>query len=298
MQSVVSVVLCVRNGAAVVDRQLAALAAQDFDGPWELVVVDNGSSDATRDVVAPWIEGRPTWRLVSEPEPGVNRARNRGVTTTHAPLVVLCDADDAVEPAWLGAMVAGLGDADVVGGALVDDPDARPRSPWRNEFQRDGLPVVHGHPYAMGASLGFRRELFDLVGGFDPRYERGADDVDFVVRAAGAGARVAFVPGARTRYRVKEDWRSLLRQQFGYGRGYQRLLELHRLPGDPRTRHQRTRALAHSAVGLLRHAGRVGDPEQRYAYLASVAHVGGEGVELAVQTLGAAANSVRNVQES
>ena len=64
-----SVVLCVRNGAAFVGRQLAALAAQDLDTPWELVVVDNGSRDSTAAVVAPWVERQPTWRLVAEPAP-------------------------------------------------------------------------------------------------------------------------------------------------------------------------------------------------------------------------------------
>lgn len=278
----VSVVLCVRNSAAFVGRQLAALAAQDLDAPWELVVVDNGSRDATAAVVAHWVELHPTWRLVAEPTRGVNRARNRGVAAATAPFVALCDADDAVEPGWLRAMVDGLTRHDVVGGALVDDPLARPRSPWRNVHQCDALPIVHGRPYVMGASLGFRREVFDRIGGFDRRYAAGADDVDFVLRAADAGATVAFVPEARTRYRVKETAGEVMRQQYGYGRGYQRLLELHNLPGD---RNRNTRRLRATVVtrGYRRAAVRVVQVtrrDERYRYLAGLAHLSGEAVEL------------------
>ena len=279
---VVSVVLCVRNGAAVVGRQLGALAAQDLDAPWELVVVDNGSRDATAAVVARWVDGHPTWRLVAEPTRGVNRARNRGVAVAIAPCVALCDADDEVDPGWLGAMTEGLTHHDIVGGALVDDPGARPRSAWSNVHQRDALPIVHGRPYVMGASLGFRREVFDTVGGFDRRYEGGADDVDFVLRAVDAGATVAFVPEARTRYRVKETAAAVMRQQYFYGRGYQRLLELHDLPGD-RTRDTRrlratavTRGYRRAVVRIVRVTRR----DERYGYLAGLAHLSGEAVEL------------------
>ena len=277
--AVVSVVLCVRNGAAIVGRQLEALAAQDLDAPWELVVVDNGSSDATATVVARWVDEHPSWRLVSEPTQGVNRARNRGVTAAVAPLLVLCDADDAVEPGWLAAMVRGLAHHDVVGGALVDDPVARPGSPWRNVHQCVALPIVHGRPYVMGASLGFRREVFDRVGGFDGRYTGGADDVDFVLRATDAGATVAFVPEARTRYRVKETAAAVIRQQYSYGRGYQRLLELHDLP-DRVTRRERATAVARGYRGAMLRASRVVRRDERYDHLAWLAHLSGETVEL------------------
>ena len=276
---VVSVVLCVRNGAAVVGRQLAALAAQDLDAPWELVVVDNGSRDATAAVVARWVDGHPTWRLVAEPTRGVNRARNRGVAVASARCVALCDADDEVDPGWLGAMVEGLTHHDIVGGALVDDPGARPRSAWSNVHQRDALPIVHGRPYVMGASLGFRREVFDTVGGFDRRYEGGADDVDFVLRATDAGATVAFVPAARTRYRVKETATAVMRQQYFYGKGYQRLLELHDLP-DGGTRRARASLVARGYRGAVMRVARVARRDDRYDHLARIAHLSGEAVEL------------------
>ena len=294
-----SVVLCVRNGAAFVGRQLAALAAQDLDTPWELVVVDNGSRDSTAAVVAPWVERQPTWRLVAEPEPGVNRARNRGVAASVAPLLVLCDADDEVEPGWLRAMVRGLARHDLVGGALVDDPVARPRSPWRNVHQRDSLPVVHGRPYVMGASLGFRREVFDRIDGFDRGYQGGADDVDFVLRATDAGATVAFVPEARTRYRVKETAAAVMRQQYFYGRGYQRLLESHDLPGLPGdsrrgpTRRERITAVARGYRGAAMRVARVTRRDERYDYLAGIAHLSGEAVEL-VASAGARACGQRS----
>jgi len=145
---------------------------------------------------------------------------------------------------------------------------------------------VHGRPYVMGASLGFRREVFDRIGGFDRGYQGGADDVDFVLRATDAGATVAFVPEARTRYRVKETAAAVMRQQYFYGRGYQRLLELHDLPGLPgdgrsrRTRSERITAVARGYRGAAMRVARVTRRDERYDYLGGIAHLSGEAVEL------------------
>jgi GT2 family glycosyltransferase len=279
---VVSGVLCVHNGAATLDGQLAALAAQDFDGCWELVVVDNASTDASRDIAAAWASRMPYLRVVAEPHVGLNRARNRGVRTAAGSLIVVCDADDEVTPGWVRAMVAGLQQFDVVGGAL--EPLTNPKSHWRRDDcpQRDDLPAMLGRPFAMGANLGFTRHVFDAVGGFDDAFVLGADEVDFCLRAQYAGCTIGFVPDAIVHYRTKESARRVMRQWYGYGVGHQRLVEKHTANGwISSTRPQRWSAVgrnvASSALRLPEGVRRA----SRYAYLASIAHVAGEAVELA-----------------
>ena len=124
-----SVLLCVRNGAETLDRQLAALAAQDYTAEWELLLVDNGSTDASRDIASLWASKVPNLRMMSEPRVGVNRARNCGFSEAKAPIIVCCDADDVVSPGWLRAMVDALERFDIVGGALDPYPLNPPTAP-------------------------------------------------------------------------------------------------------------------------------------------------------------------------
>ena len=105
-----------------------------------------------------------------------------------------CDADDEVDRVWLREMLAGLDHFDVVGGALVARADRSDAARALDVPQTDALATLLDHRYAVGASLGFRRHVFDAIGGFDADFETGADEVEFCVRAAHAGHAIGFVP--------------------------------------------------------------------------------------------------------
>jgi glycosyltransferase involved in cell wall biosynthesis len=277
----VSVVLCVRNGAATLDQQLAALAAQDFDGAWEVVLVDNGSTDATRAIASAWKEKIPWLRLVSENAAGLNRARNTGIHAARAPRIVLCDADDEVTASWVQAMVAGLRQFDVVGGALEPFPNRASR--WQKEDcpQQTALPNKLERPFAVGANLGLLRRVFDTVGGFDETFSFGADEVDFCLRAQHADCSIGFVPDAIVRYRTKETAGSVMRQWFRYGRGHQRLVEKHAERGWIRSPlRERWQTVAFELGSTIRHLPDGLRRTSRLAYLARGAHVVGEVAEL------------------
>jgi len=97
-----TVLLCVRNGAATLAGQLRALAAQDHDAPWELVLVDNGSTDGSAAILQRWADSVPQVRIVDEPVRGLNRSRNAGVAASRSGTILCCDADDEVTPGWRG----------------------------------------------------------------------------------------------------------------------------------------------------------------------------------------------------
>jgi glucosyl-dolichyl phosphate glucuronosyltransferase len=102
----VSIIVCTRNRAQSLRRMLeSASKLQIPDGVlWELVVVDNGSSDATRDVVIGFVDRLPVCH-VHEAEAGLSNARNRGVAEARGALILWTDDDVMVDPGWLAAYV-------------------------------------------------------------------------------------------------------------------------------------------------------------------------------------------------
>lgn len=279
---VATVLLCVRDGSTTLDQQLRALSEQDFQGEWELVLVDNGSIDDTRAIATRSQPRFRCMRIVEESHIGLNRARNRGVREACAPLVVCCDADDEVSPRWLRTMVDALAQFDLVGGALDPGPLNGPNSPRAGCPQQTELPSVFGRRYSMGASLSFRRSVFDAIGGFDESFMSGSDEVDFCLRAQYAGFSIGFAQSAVVAYRVKDTARGVMRQRFAYGRGHQRLVEKHARLGHIRSCPiQRWKVVAVNAARLVEHVPDALNRESRLQYFAAVAYFGGRVTELA-----------------
>lgn len=215
------------DAAATIGRQVAAVLA-DRDDRTELVLVDNGSTDDTAAVMRAVTIGHDRVTIVCEPRRGVNLARNAGIAATDAPLIVLCDADDEVEPGWIESLVDALATADLVGGAVrritpdgeqvgeVGPPDAHDRFGW-------------GLPHAWGCNCGLRREVWERMGGFDPRMTGAGDETDLYLRAQIDGATFAWSERAVVRYSLRADadahdrhrrdegWRNLSRS-YWYGR--------------------------------------------------------------------------------
>jgi GT2 family glycosyltransferase len=233
----VSVVIPVRDGAATLGQQLAALAAQTYDRPWEIVVADNGSTDGTAELVRSWTERLPRLRLVdASGRPGSNHARNVGSAAAAGELLAFCDADDAASPGWLAALVAGLGRHDLVGGRLDDTALNDPVALARGRRQLPGgLPrPLRFLPSAVGANLGVRADALRAVGGWNEDFARGSSEVEFCWRAQLAGFRLAYAPDAVMHYRYRGTRRAFAAQVYEYGRAEVELYRLFRDQGVPR----------------------------------------------------------------
>ncbi|MEU6239419.1 glycosyltransferase, partial [Kitasatospora sp. NPDC047058] len=235
----VSVVMPARNAEPTIAAQLDALRRQTYPDRWELVVVENGSADGTRALLASWQQRIPRLRVVDAGGTrGVNRARNLGCRSAQGEFVLCCDADDVVAPGWMAGLVDALRTSPAVGGALERRLlNAHVALAARPPKEADALLDTFGFlPYPAGANCGFHKALWSRLGGFDESYRYGGDDVEFFWRAQLAGHRLAFAPRAVVHYRLRGDTRAIARQLYRYGRSHPRLYRDFAAHGMPASR--------------------------------------------------------------
>jgi GT2 family glycosyltransferase len=207
----VSVIVVCWNSADVLGRCLDHLFAQDYANR-EIIVVDDGSTDATADI-ARQASTRGEMTLVrSDRNRGCPSARNLGLRHAEGEIVAFIDADGFAASGWLGALVAAFGDDRRVGGiASTVFYDDNPmvvngaggtvnRQGWAadlsmNESYEDAR-IAAQALYPMGCGMALRREALQRVGPFDDRMLNYYDDVDYGTRLWRAGYRVVVAPDA------------------------------------------------------------------------------------------------------
>lgn len=196
----VSIVIPTRNGLEILRQCLRALRANTPPG-YEVIVVDDGSSDGTCDALAT-VPGLRLIRLAGNV--GFSLACNAGARPARAPLVLFLNNDTVPLSGWLEPMLAALERSprvDVVGSRLLYPrvglvqhagidlrADGLPYS--RLRFEPSDAPEVNEDrilPAVTGACLLIRRRLFEKLGGFDEEFRNGYEDVDLCLRAREAG---------------------------------------------------------------------------------------------------------------
>ena len=229
----VCVIIPVLNGGELLRQQLSSLVAQVSPPDWELIVVDNGSTDASHAIVHSFSERLPV-RLVTFTIRGQSHARNHGASLSQAPALIFLDQDDVTSPHYLRQMVQALAQHRFV--AAQVDVDLLNRG-----WVRASREPAHGRalaqdflPWAYGGTLGVSRALFEELEGFRQLGSSG-EDVDFCWRAQQAGEALHLVSGAVLHYRFHEaGMAALFRQGRAYGRGGAAVYLEHRAKGAMR----------------------------------------------------------------
>jgi glycosyltransferase involved in cell wall biosynthesis len=268
----------VRNGLPHIREQLAALARQDYQGTWELIVSDNGSTDATADTVRAAQLRVPVRIIESSHAAGAGAARSEGIKAARGRILLFCDADDVVADNWVAAMATALGEFPAAGGRLDETAlNSEKMLRFRPPATAGQLPVPFGAmPSPVGANCGLRRDVYDQAGGFDPWFRWTAEETDLFWRVQLAGQEVAWVPDAVVAYRHRPGLGPLLRQWHTYGRGRVRLVARYRplgLCGDPES----WRDSARSAAWVILHSvDCLRGQTRRVCYLRMVAQLTGQ----------------------
>jgi len=200
----ISIVICTRNRAQQLNTCLAYIAALNTSIAWELIIVDNGSSDNTSCVLREFARSASFPVIIlNEPVPGLGRARNRGWRAARGEIIAFTDDDCYVLPDFPGEVLEAFADPKIgyCGGRikLYDSSDypitinesTVPEFFPPNKYFATG--VIHG------ANMIFRRAALVDIGGFDNCFGPGArfygEDSDACTRASFAGWWGAYTPG-------------------------------------------------------------------------------------------------------
>jgi glycosyltransferase involved in cell wall biosynthesis len=205
----VSVVISTFNRSPSLLFTLDSLRHQfvEDDLDYEVLVVDNNSTDDTRVVVEELIAGGYSrLRYIFEARQGVSFGRNAGIAAARAPIVAFTDDDNDVGRMWIATIKASLDahpDVDVLGGPILPRWPSVPPA-WLDRRHWSPLAIVdYGtQPFRSTASrpvcfltanMAARRRIFDRIGGFSPDFPRGQDH-EFLLRFWCSGGHALYVP--------------------------------------------------------------------------------------------------------
>jgi glycosyltransferase involved in cell wall biosynthesis len=220
-----TVLICTYNRALFLGETLDTLARSRVSlVRWNVIVVDNNSSDATRDVVMSRVADFPVPLVyLFEPRQGKSHALNTGLDATRAAIVIFTDDDVRVDEGWVDASCR----------AMIEDPSIdytggpvrpiweTPCPPWLDRQRADlwgTLAILDygAQPFVfeerqrvpLGANMAVRRTLIDRVGGFDPQLGRngnsllGQEQAEFFCRTRADGARGRYEPDMALQHHV------------------------------------------------------------------------------------------------
>ena len=202
----VSVIICTYNRCESLIRTVQSIV--DMRVPegfrWELVIVDNNSSDGTKKAVAEFISLHDAEiRCVTEQNKGLSNARNKGMEESRGDIIVFTDDDCLVGGDWLTSLVHEFRSDGIVSGVggRVELYDSRDKPVTIKTSKERGLFSSVGQLFSFmhGCNMAFDRSILEKVGRFDSRLGAGtriasAEDTDFIYRVHRNGHKIIYSP--------------------------------------------------------------------------------------------------------
>jgi glycosyltransferase involved in cell wall biosynthesis len=205
----VSLIIATRDRCRQLERCLDAVARLQFERPWELVIVDNGSTDGTAQVIQQFSQrSQFPVRYVFEPKPGLGNAHNAGLAVARGEIVAFTDDDCYPEPDLLRCVWRAFEDPSlgyIAGRITLHDPSDDPMTTIESTSPCTFPPRSFVRVGSVGgANMAFRRKVLTDIGGFDPLFGPGAlfntEDVDAAARASAIGWKGEYRPEVIVRH--------------------------------------------------------------------------------------------------
>ncbi len=179
--------IATKDRVRYLERALDSLQRQTGAPPFEVVVVDNGSVDATKDSVGEYARHFPALRYVAVPQPNRGKARNRGVRAARGRYLLFCDDDVLLPERWIAAHAAAHGRSAecVVNGPILNVPSYADRPKPK--------PANYSRAFLCTCNASLSKAAFLRAGGFDETFDLyGWEDTELGVRLRLAGLRWGF----------------------------------------------------------------------------------------------------------
>lgn len=210
----ISIVIPAFNAEQTIGKCLDGLLAQKKSDT-EIIVVDDGSRDATRDIAQ--AQGV---RVLTQQNRGAAAARNLGAENARGDIVLFIDGDCEPEANWIQAMTAPLGDPEIVGAGGMKRTHQRSLIPrfiqLEFDYRYDRERELTHIDFIDSGTAAYRREIFLKCGGFDTTLSD-AEDTDLSYRLSEQGYRMAFADGAIVYHAHPESPIEYFRRKFVYG---------------------------------------------------------------------------------
>lgn len=213
-----SIVICSYNGASTIDSCLRSMEKLRYPGEYEVVFVDDGSTDSTQKILQqyPWV------RNVRQRNMGLSYARNVGMEAAKGEIVVYTDSDCEADEDWLYYLAlafqrggyVGMGGPNLIpdeGSWVADCVGLSPGGP--THVMIDDREAEH----VPGCNMAFKKSALKSVNGFDPQFRKAGDDVDVIWRLQDLGYSIGFAPAAQVWHYRRNTVKAYLKQQRGYG---------------------------------------------------------------------------------
>jgi cellulose synthase/poly-beta-1,6-N-acetylglucosamine synthase-like glycosyltransferase len=227
----VSVIIQVFNAQKIIDDCIQALLNQDYQDSYEIIAVDDGSTDHTVEVMS-----RHPIRVVTQKNAGPARARNHGASLAKGEFLLFTDSDCVVDPAWIRLMVAPLEQdatiAGVQGRYRTKQPSAVAKFCQIEIEERYEIIRRHENIQLIGTyAAAYRAEIFAAHKGFDELFPVAcAEDADLSFRMVKNGHRLVFQEGAIVYHQHPPTLKKYWKQKFN--RGYWRTVLYRRNPSQ------------------------------------------------------------------
>ncbi|WP_024750359.1 glycosyltransferase family 2 protein [Crocosphaera subtropica] len=219
----IAAIICTHNRDPYLGDAIKSLLAQEGVS-YEVLIVDNGSTDSTKDVVAPFLSN-PHLRYVYEPILGLSVARNRGAKETTAPILAYLDDDAIASPHWLKVLVDAYDQHEklaIAGGKVtLIWPDNITPPAWISEGLAGGLgaydlgeekvSITNPQLTPRGLNYSLRRSFLEKIGGFDANLGRvgkkllSNEELFMTELALNQGWDVAYLPDALVAHNVAPE---------------------------------------------------------------------------------------------
>jgi glycosyltransferase involved in cell wall biosynthesis len=216
-----SVIICTYNRANSLADTLLCLTKQSYDiANWELIVVDNNSSDNTKEIIYEYHRKLPNLTYKFEPQQGLSFARNLGINSAKGEIIAFTDDDVLPENDWLTQIQNNMEkyNCDACGGYIAPNWESQPPA-WLTEvfygflaikIDSNGprqLSINDELPF--GANMAFRRSMFSKHGLFDTQKGRkgptlaGGEDIEMFERIIHQNCSVYYFPNIKVTHKVE-----------------------------------------------------------------------------------------------